>query len=156
MKVNLLKANLSEAEKLLEMQKICFSPHLERYQDFETSPAMVSINKILWQIKNDNFYKIMLDDVWVGSINVKALDENGNYKLHIINVLPEYQGMGIGQLAIKLAEGLFPDSKTWCLETLEDMPYNRHVYEKAGYQFTGETERINEKLTLVYYQKQII
>jgi len=38
----------------------------------------------------------------------------------------------------------------------EYMPYNRHVYEKAGYIFTGKTEKINDKLTLVYYQKEII
>ena len=90
------------------------------------------------------------------SINIRKLDEIGSYKLHIINVLPEYQGRGIGQEAIRLAEGLFPDAKSWCLETLEDMPNNRHLYEKAGYKFTGKTEKINDKLTLVYYQKDII
>ena len=156
MKVNLLKTDLSDAEKLLEIQKTCFTPHLQRYQDFETSPATVSLDRIKWQIENENFYKIILNDVWVGSINIRKLDAIGIYMLHIINVLPEYQGMGIGQLAIKLAEELFPDAKIWCLETLEDMPYNRHVYEKAGYKFTGKTEKINDKLTLVYYQKEII
>lgn len=156
MKVNLLRAGLNDAERLSEIQKTCFSPHLERYQDFETSHAMVSLDTIKWQIENENFYKIMLDDVWVGSINIRKLDEIGSYKLHIINVLPEYQGRGIGQEAIRLAEGLFPDAKSWCLETLEDMPNNRHLYEKAGYKFTGKTEKINDKLTLVYYQKDII
>lgn len=156
MKVDLLKTELSDAEKLLEIQRVCFSPHLERYQDFETSPVMAGLDRIKWQIENENFYKIMLNDVWVGSINIRKLDEIGKYKLHIINILPEYQGMGIGQLAIRLAEELFPDAKMWCLETLEDMPQNRHVYEKAGYKFTGKTERINDKLVLVYYQKEII
>lgn len=156
MKVNLLRAGLNDAERLSEIQKTCFSPHLERYQDFETSHAMVSLDTIKWQIENENFYKIMLDDVWVGSINIRKLDEIGSYKLHIINVLPEYQGRGIRQEAIRLAEGLFPDAKSWCLETLEDMPNNRHLYEKAGYKFTGKTEKINDKLTLVYYQKDII
>lgn len=155
MKVFLLKADLSDAERLLKIQKICFSPHLKRYQDFETSPAMVSLDEIKWQIENENFYKIILNDIWVGSININKLDEIGNYKLRIINILPEYQGRGIGQSAIKLGEELFPDAKTWSLETLEDMPQNRHVYEKAGYKFTGKTEKVNDKLTLVYYQKEI-
>ena len=61
----------------------------------------------------------MLNDVWVGSLNIRKLDEMGNYKLHIINVLPECQGMGIGQLAIKLVEELFPYAKKWYLETLK-------------------------------------
>lgn len=154
MNVELIKADLTDTERLLEIQKICFTPHLERYQDFETSPAMASLDKIKWQIQYENFYKIYMSDLWVGSINIRKLDEMGNYKLHIINILPEYQGKGIGPSAIKLAEGLFPDAKTWVLETLEDMPNNRHVYEKAGYKFTGKTDKINDKLILVFYEKR--
>jgi len=154
--VTLARAATADSDKLLEMQKICFAPHLERYQDFETSPVMADIEKIRWQIQNENFYRILLDTVWVGSINIRKLGEKGNYKLHIINILPEYQGRGIGQSAIRLAEALFPDAKTWCLETLEDMPGNRHVYEKLGYTLTGKTERVNDALTLVYYEKQVL
>lgn len=153
MNIQLIRANLADAERLLEIQKICFAPHLERYQDFDTSPAMVDIERIKWLIQNENFYKILVDDLWVGSINIRKLDETGSYKLHIINILPEHQNRGIGQLAIKSAEHLFPDAKIWVLETLEDMPVNRHVYEKLGYIFTGNTEKINDKLILVVYEK---
>ena len=153
--ISLYRAKLNDAEKLLEIQKICFTPHLERYQDFDMSPAMVSLDTIKWQIENENFYKILLNNNWIGSINLRKLDDFGNYKLHVINILPQYQGMGIGQTAIKLAEELFPEARTWSLETLEDMPGNRHVYEKLGYIFTGKTERVNDKLTLVFYHKDI-
>ena len=147
--------SIDDADSLLEMQKICFSPHLKQYQDFETSPVMVNIDRLKWQIENENFYKIIFDDSWVGAINIRQVDSNGNYKLHIVYVLPEFQNEHIGQSAIKLAESLFSDAKTWCLETIEDMPYNRHVYERIGYQLTGETKEINEKLTLVYYRKGV-
>ena len=155
MNIQLIKAAVGDAEKLLEIQKICFAPHLQRYQDYETNPAMVSIDIIRWQIENENFYKIFADDIWVGSINLRKIDEE-TYKLHIINILPEYQGKGIGQAAIFASEKLFPHVKTWHLDTLEDMPQNRHVYEKVGYAFTGETQVINEKLTLVFYRKDVI
>ena len=153
--VSLDRAKLNDAEKLLEIQKICFTPHLERYQDFDMSPAMVSLDTIKWQIENENFYKILVNNYWVGSICLTKLDDFGNYKLHVINILPQYQGMGIGQTAIKQAEELFPDAITWSLETLQDMPGNRHVYEKLGYIFTGKTEKVNDKLTLVFYHKEI-
>jgi GNAT superfamily N-acetyltransferase len=155
MNVKLLKADLADSERVLELQKICFAPHLERYQDFDTNPACASIDDIRWQIQYENFYKILYDDIWVGSINIQILDEAGNYKLRTINVLPEYQAKGIGQTAIKIAESMFSDAKTWVLETLEDMPDNRHVYEKVGYEFTGVTEKINDRLTLVFYKKTI-
>jgi len=156
MNVKLIRANLEDSEKILEIQKICFTPHLERYQDFDTNPAMASLEKVRWRIQNENFHKILYDDTWVGSINIIKLDEAGAYKLHIINVLPEYQGKGIGQTAIKMAEDIFSDAKVWFLETLEDMPDNRHVYEKVGYRFTGKAEKINDKLTVVFYEKKIL
>ena len=53
-------------------------------------------------------------------------------------------------------EDIFSDAKIWFLETLEDMPDNRHIYEKCGYKFTGKTEIINDKLTLVFYEKEIL
>jgi hypothetical protein len=31
MNVKLIRAGLADSEKLLEIQKICFAPHLERY-----------------------------------------------------------------------------------------------------------------------------
>ena len=155
MTIKLIKANLFDSKKLLEIQKICFAPHLERYQDYDTNPSMACIDDIKWQIQNENFYKIFYDDIWVGSINIRKLGGIGNYKLHIINILPEYQGKSIGQMAIKMVEDIFSDAKSWVLETLEDMPNNRHVYEKAGYKFTGKKEKINDKLTLVFYEKNI-
>ena len=156
MNIKLIKANLNDSEELLKIQKICFAPHLERYQDFETNPSMVSVDDIKWQIQNENFYKIIYYNTWVGSLNIQKLDEMENYKLHIINILPEYQGKGIGQISIKMAEDIFPNAKSWILETLEDMPVNRHVYEKVGYKFTGKSEIINDKLTLVFYEKKVI
>lgn len=155
MNIKLTRADEGDSAKILEMQKICFAPHLERYQDFETNPSMATLEMIEEQVLNDNFFKIYLDDSWVGSLNIKKLEGAGNYKLHVINILPKHQNKGIGQVAIELVEKLFPDAKSWCLETLEDMPNNRHVYEKMGYKFTGQTEKVNDKLIIVFYEKRI-
>jgi RimJ/RimL family protein N-acetyltransferase len=151
--LKLIKADKKDSDKILAMQKICFAPHLERYQDFETNPSMATTEMIDEWIQNDNFFKICLEGLWIGSINIRKLEGADNYKLHIINILPEYQNRGIGQAAIRLAEQVFPNAKSWCLETLEDMPNNRHVYEKMGYKFTGSAERINDNLTIVFYEK---
>lgn len=153
LEIKLEKTEEKDAPELLEMQKICFTPHLLLYKDYETSPAVATIEEVLYMIENDNYYKIICDSICVGAINIKKLDDEGGYKLHIINILPEYQGKRIGQTAIRMTEELFPDAKIWELETLEDMPLNRHVYEKLGYHFTGKTEKVNEKLTLVFYKK---
>ena len=153
--VELNRATIDDAQALLEMQKTCFAPHLQRYQDYEVNPAMMKLDRLKWLIENENFYKIIYNNIWAGAINIRKLDSSGHYKLHIIYVLPEFQNRHIGQSAIQLAENLFGDAKSWCLETLEDMPSNRRVYEKMGYRFTGETQKINDKLTLVLYHKEV-
>lgn len=155
MRVRLVPATAEDAPRLLEIQKACFAPHLARYGDVESSPATASLAHILGLIGNDFFYKILAGEAWVGSINIRRLGGDGRYKLHMINILPEHQGRGIGQAAIALAERKFPDARRWYLETLADMAGNRHVYEKLGYAFTGQTEKINEKLTLVFYEKAV-
>ena len=154
MKVALIKAEQSDAEELLRIQKHCFAPHLVRYEDYEISPATQTLEKMEEKISNEAYYKIMADDCLAGGICVKKLPADNEYYLRIIYVLPDVQGKGVGQTAIRLAEEQFPDANVWYLETLEDMPGNRHVYEKMGYLFTGKKEKINEKLTLVFYKQE--
>ena len=155
MNVELQKATVSDAPSLLQMQKTCFSDHLARYQDFDTSPATATVERVIYMIEKDYLHKIFCDNLCVGAINIRKLEAPGSYKLHMMYILPEHQGKGIGQAAIRQAESLFPDAQSWCLETLEDMPLNRHVYENMGYHFTGQTEKINDKLTIVFYEKSI-
>ena len=155
MDVNLQKANISDASMLLEMQKTCFAEHLKRYEDFETSPAMATVERIIYMTENDYLYKIFYENACVGAVNIRKLETPESYKLHMIYILPEHQNKGIGQKSIKQAENLFPNARFWFLETLEDMPLNRHVYENMGYHFNGQTEKINDKLTIVFYEKAV-
>ena len=155
MDIQLQKATFGDAPALLHMQKTCFTEHLARYQDFDTSPAMATVERVIYMIENDYLYKIFYNNSCVGAINIRMLETPGTYKLHRIYILPEFQGKGIGQVAIRQTEFLFPDAQAWFLETLEDMPLNRHVYEKLGYHFTGQTKKINDKLTIVFYEKSI-
>ena len=43
--------------------------------------------------------------------------------------------------------------ENWELDTILQEEGNCHLYEKMGYHRTGETKRINDKLTLVFYKK---
>ena len=44
-------------------------------------------------------------------------------------------------------------STNWKLDTVLQEKKNCYLYEKMGYHQTCETEVINERLTLVYYEK---
>lgn len=68
-------------------------------------------------------------------------------------MLPEYQGQGIAQEALLKIEEMHDDVEHWFLDTILQEPGNCHLYEKIGYKRTGRTEAINDKLTLVFYEK---
>ena len=68
------------------------------------------------------------------------------------SVLPAYRHMGIAHKAILEAERIH-GGENWALETILEEPGLCRLYEKLGYHQTGKTERINDRLTLVFYQK---
>lgn len=64
MEISLIKAELKDAEIIHSMQVKSFMTLLEKYQDFETSPANESIERIINRI-NQSFtdYYIIESDV---------------------------------------------------------------------------------------------
>jgi len=139
---------------MLDMQKKCFKKHYERYQDISGSPYNEILEKMLFRINYEkgSYYKIVSSNTPIGGIWVIE-KEPKIFRVGIVYVLPEYQGKGIGQKALSMAENMHSDAKGWELDCPEDLTINRHCYEKAGYKLTGEKEKINENLTLVCYKK---
>ena len=100
-----------------------------------------------------SYYIILCDGAEAGGICIKRKDDR-----HIVSpvfVLPEYQGRGIAQQAMLLAEAEFPQAKCWALDTILQEAGNCHLYEKLGYVRTGEPKPVNERMTLVDYIKHI-
>ena len=44
-------------------------------------------------------------------------------------------------------------SDNWCLDTILQETGNCYLYEKLGYKKTGVTEKINDYMDIVYYEK---
>lgn len=68
-------------------------------------------------------------------------------------ILPIYQGKGIAQKAIFLIEEMFPQATSWELATILEEEGNCYLYEKIGYNQTGDSKKINDKTTLIFYKK---
>lgn len=67
-------------------------------------------------------------------------------------IMKEYRNRGYAQKAIAEAENIHGHS-LWELETILQEKGNCHLYEKMGYRQTGQTRVINERMTLVSYEK---
>lgn len=155
MEVKLLRANVDDAEELHAMQVRAFRELLEKYQDFDTSPASEGVEKVEGRLKQEftYFYFICVGAKKAGAVRVIDRKETGkNKRISPIFLLPEFQGQGIAQKAIRLCEEIHGE-EGWELDTILQEPKNCYLYEKMGYRQTGKKEVVNERLTLVFYEK---
>ena len=150
----LVRASLADTKKIWNMQKEAFAELFEKYQDFETSPATEPLERTVLKLKQSEtyFYMIQFDGQTVGAVRVVDSGNNNRKRISPIFILPEFRNMGIAQKAIILVEKIH-GSKNWELDTIIQEKGNCHLYEKMGYRTTGKTKIINDKLTLIFYQK---
>ena len=155
MKIELIRARLKDAKEIWEMQIKSFKKLLDKYQDFETNPANEFISNIEMRLKQNFtfFYFICIDNKKVGAIRIiDHKEENKNKRISPIFVLPEYRNKGIAQSAIKICEEIHGDTN-WELSTILQEKGNCYLYEKLGYHPIGKTQVINDRLTLIFYEK---
>lgn len=150
--LSLKKAELEEADELYELQRKVFTPMLRKYEDYEISPATQAKEKFLKRFEKGDYYKILYSGSLAGSVFVYE-KEPGIMKFHIINILDEYQNMGIGQEVMKRLESMYPQADSWELETILSEERNCYLYEKMGYIRTEEEKVVNEKMILIGYKK---
>ena len=157
-RVKLEEVREDEIQQLYDMQIQSFMPLYEKYHD-EGSPAIESIERVRTRASQENrkYYFIVKDGARVGAINVgrKSSDpEESCFYISPLFVLPKYQNQGIGYVAIQKAFALYPEVRVWKLDTILQESGNCHLYEKCGFVRVGEEHVINEKMTLVDYEKR--
>ena len=155
MDVRLVPAKAEEIPVILRMQREAFAGLLEKYQDTETSPATEELEDISFRFHQPEttYYFIVAGEEKVGVIRVvDRRDGKTRKRISPIFIMPAHRNKGCAQRAIALAEQLHGASG-WRLETILQEPANCHLYEKLGYTGTGEAQVVNDRLTLVVYEK---
>ncbi len=153
MNVTLRLASLEDAPEIHAMQVRAFAPLLAKYQDYDTSPANESVEGIERRIRqpHTDYYRILEGGETVGAIRVVRGEQM--HRISPLFVLPEYQGRGIAQQTFRLIERIYPDVRRWELDTVREERGNCHLYEKVGYTLKGEPKVVNERMTMVFYEK---
>ena len=155
MDVRLVRIGIEDAEKLWNMQITAFKELYDKYQDTETSPAAEPMDNIIMRLKQPftYYYFIIANGIAAGAIRIVDKHEYGVTKrISPVFVMPEYRNRGLAQKAIKLAEEKHGCSN-WELETILEEKENCYLYEKMGYRRTDKTRKVNDRLTLVFYEK---
>lgn len=155
MNVKLVRATAQDATELWQMQKEAFKELLEKYQDYDTSPAGEPPDKTVFRLNQAEtyFYYIICNSQKVGAIRVVDKKDGVTPKrISPLFIMPEFRNKGIAQKAILAAEEIH-GSENWELSTILQEKGNCYLYEKMGYTLTGGREMVNDKLTLVFYKK---
>ena len=151
--ITLKKAVLSDAEALYALQISSFQSLLDRYQDYGTNPGAEKQERTIERLRDphSDYYFIQCHDKPIGAIRI--VHTPSLCQLKQIFILPEHQGNGYAQQAIRLAESLYPHVARWTLDTIKQEDALCHLYEKMGYRRTGKEETIKDGMTLVFYSK---
>ena len=154
-RVQLLRAEVSDAEVVRAMQQEAFAELLERYQDYDMSPATESLERIQWKITHSGsyYYFILAGGQTVGAIRVLDMKDGSRKRISPLYVMPDYRGKGYAQAAMLEAERIHGTSR-WQLDTILQETGNCYLYEKMGYHQTGHQAIIKENMTIVDYEKE--
>ena len=174
MSVELIPARRENLEMIWKMQVEAFSELLEKYQDYDMSPAAEPLDKIVARFEQPwtTYYFIVaeekkeeLDPICamgarfetnqsetVGVIRVVDKKDGSRKRISPIWIMPEFRGRGYAQQAILAAEAIYGEDN-WSLDTILQEKGNLHLYEKLGYRRTGKIEHINERMDIVFFEK---
>ena len=152
--MKLIRTNINDHEKIWKMQKEAFADLLEKYQDYETSPANEPVEKIKAKLLDNftYFYFIYDDDALVGAVRVVHRNDGSRKRISPIFIMKEFRGKGLAQKTFEEIEKIH-GSDNWSLDTILQETGNCYLYEKLGYKKTGVTEKINDRMDIVYYEK---
>ena len=154
-RIHLFRVGGESAELIWNMQVEAFTESYEKYRDTDTNPAAEPLEKVLQRLQQPftYYYLIQCSAETVGAIRVvDRKDGNSAKRISPIFVLPRCRNRRFAQQAIRAAERIH-GCENWALETILEEPQLCRFYEKLGYRKTGKTEKINDRLTLVFYQK---
>ncbi len=152
--MELRRAGIKDACLLWELQREAFAGLLAKYQDYDTNPGNESLERIEEKLRETGsyFYMILEKDKIAGAIRIVDRKDGARKRISPLFILGEYRNRGCAQSAIIEAERIHGEDN-WALSTILQEIGNCYLYEKMGYHRTGQTEAVNDKMTIVYYEK---
>lgn len=154
MSVTLRKVTADDIETIWKMQVEAFAELLEKYQDYDMSPAAEGADKIRARFEQPwtTYFFIEAEGRDVGAIRVVDKKDGSRKRISPLWIMKEFRGKGYAQDAIRAVEAVY-GGDNWCLDTILQEEGNLHLYEKMGYRRTGRIEHINERMDIVFYEK---
>ena len=154
MSVTLRQAKREDIETIWKMQVEAFRGLLEKYQDYDLSPGAEGVGKVNARFEQPwtKYFFIEAEGTDVGVIRVVDKKDGSRKRISPLWIMEEHRGKGYAQAAIRAVEELY-GADNWCLDTIMQEKGNCYLYEKMGYHQTGKVEHINDRMDIVFYEK---
>lgn len=155
MNVELVEMKKNDFYTAYKMHFIGFVPTFIKYKDCFNNPIFRTPKKFKSYFNSENLfmYFIKCNDIFVGQIWISENEDK--YSISRLFVLKKFQNQGIATMAILKAEQLFVEKHKWYLDTIKEEKNNCHLYEKLGYKKIGIENKINKRMTIIEYEKEI-
>lgn len=152
--MELKRATLNDSNTIWKMQIDAFKELLEKYHDYDINPGSEPLEKIQLRLAQPftYFYFIIENGNTVGAIRVVDMKDGSRKVISPLFIMTEFRNKGYAQAVIKAVEAVH-GSDNWKLATILQEKGNCYLYEKMGYHKTGQTDIINDKMTIVHYEK---
>jgi ribosomal protein S18 acetylase RimI-like enzyme len=120
-----------------------------------------NFEEIEWDIKSENTYVILLDNLIAGTFSIKVMDteagvpvfEANSLYLYRIAILPEYQGKKLGIKVTDYACRVSRDlKKVLYLDCWAGNANLKNFYSKAGFYFCGDFPEEDYMISVFKYE----
>ena len=109
MSITLVKATESDIKEIWEMQVEAFKSLLEKYQDYDMSPATESYENVLNKYKQPwtSYFFITRNNEKVGVVRVIDKNDGSRKRIAPIWIMPAHRNQGLAQLAMRKVEKIY-------------------------------------------------
>ena len=105
--MKITRANVNDAEELLNLQKLAFQSQARIYNDDKLPPLIQEIDEIKQEFKEKIVLKAIIKSQIIGS--VRAYENEGTCHIGRLIVHPDFQNQGIGKQLMLAIEDSFKD-----------------------------------------------
>ncbi len=145
-------ATITDAELILELQKLAYISEAVIYNNYNIPPLIQTLEEIIEEFDKQVFLKATVDNTIIGS--VRAYLQNCSCFIGRLIVHPNHQNRGIGTKLMCEIENRFNHASRFELFTGNRSEQNIGFYKKRGYNIIRR-EQINNNLEFVYLEKRI-
>ncbi len=149
--MDIIIANIENAEQILSLQKLAYQSEAAIYQDFSIPPLRQTIEEIKREFGTQTFLKAIDEE---GDIigSVRAYSDSDSCFIGRLIVHPEWQGKGVGTKLMNAIEDHFFVAQRYELFTGTKSVGNIRLYKRLEYK-PFKKQVVNEFLSLIYMEK---